>query len=56
MSRYKADLLADLKNPEYAAAYLSASMDESVETLILALRDVADAQKGNDESCEGSSG
>jgi probable addiction module antidote protein len=43
---YKADLLADLKDSEYAADYLSASMAESVETFLLALRDVADSQKG----------
>lgn len=45
-NNYKADLLADLKDPEYAAGYLSASMAESVETFLLAIRDVADAQKG----------
>ena len=43
---YRADLLADLKDPEYAKGYLSASAKESAETLLLALRDVADAQKG----------
>lgn len=43
---YKADLLNDLKDSEYAAEYLSASMNESVETFLLALRDVADAKKG----------
>jgi len=43
---YKEDLLSDLRDPEYAAGYLSACMAESVETFLLALRHVADAQKG----------
>ena len=36
---YRADLLADLRDPRYAAGYVSAAASES-------LRDVADAQKG----------
>jgi len=43
---YKADLLADLRDPEYAAGYLSGAIVESPETFLLALRDVAEAQKG----------
>ena len=43
---YRVDLLADLKDPHYAAGYVSAAASESPETLLLALRDVADAQKG----------
>jgi probable addiction module antidote protein len=43
---YRADLLADLRDPRYAAGYVSAAASESLETLLLALRDVADAQKG----------
>ena len=43
---YKADLLARLKDLRYAVFYLSASVQESQETFFLALRDVAEAQKG----------
>jgi probable addiction module antidote protein len=45
-SDYKADLLDDLRNPNYAAHYLSAALDESLETFLLALRDVAEAHQG----------
>lgn len=45
-SDYKADLLADLRSHEYAAGYISAAAHESPEALLLALRDVAEAQKG----------
>lgn len=43
---YKADLLNDLKDLGYAAAYLSAASRESIDTFLLALRDVAEAQIG----------
>jgi probable addiction module antidote protein len=43
---YKADLLARLRDHEYAAGYLSAASAESLETFLLALRDVAEAQEG----------
>jgi probable addiction module antidote protein len=43
---YKADLLADLRDLDYAKGYLSAAAKESLETFLLALRDVAEAQKG----------
>jgi hypothetical protein len=43
---YRADLLADLRDLDYAKGYLCAAAKESVETLLLALRDVAEAQKG----------
>ncbi|MGO9262584.1 MAG: addiction module antidote protein [Bryobacteraceae bacterium] len=46
MSDYIDDLLSDLKDPEYAAEYLTAARRESRETFLLALRDVAEAQKG----------
>jgi probable addiction module antidote protein len=46
MSSYREDLLSDLKEPEYAVEYLSAARQESREAFLLALRDVADAQKG----------
>ena len=41
---YKSGLLAELRNPDYAAGYVSAAAAESWETFLLALRDVADAQ------------
>jgi len=43
---YKDDLLADLKDLEYAATYLSTAMRDSPEVFLIALRDVAEAQKG----------
>ncbi len=44
---YKADLLADLRNDlGYAAKYLSAAIADSKEAFLVALRDVAEAQKG----------
>ncbi len=43
---YKSDLLTRLRDPEYAAGYLSFAKAESPETFLLALRDVAEAQKG----------
>jgi probable addiction module antidote protein len=47
MPDYKDDLLKDLrKSPEYAAKYLSAAVADSPEAFLVALRDVADSQKG----------
>jgi DNA-binding phage protein len=44
---YKAELLADLRsNLGYAAEYLSAAYADSPEAFLVALRDVAEAQKG----------
>src|SRR6266404_4794115 len=43
---YKADLLADLKDLEYSAHYLSEAITDSPEVFLLALRDVVAAQKG----------
>jgi probable addiction module antidote protein len=44
---YKADLLSDLRSDkEYAALYLSAAYADSVESFLVALRNVAEAQKG----------
>jgi DNA-binding phage protein len=40
---YKESLLRELKNPEYAAEYLTACLEESPEVFLLALRDVAEA-------------
>jgi probable addiction module antidote protein len=43
---YKAELLTDLRNLDYAGMYLSAAYDDSTEAFNVALRDVAEAQKG----------
>jgi len=44
---YRADLLEDLRNDiGYAAKYLSAAIADSKEAFLIALRDVAEAQKG----------
>ncbi|MFZ0523232.1 MAG: addiction module antidote protein [Candidatus Acidiferrales bacterium] len=44
---FKADLLEELRSdPEYAAEYLSAAKADSNEAFLVALRDVAEAQKG----------
>jgi probable addiction module antidote protein len=44
---YKKDLLDDLRgNKEYAARYLSAALRDSPEAFLVALRDVAEANKG----------
>jgi probable addiction module antidote protein len=44
---YRSDLLADLRNNrDYAAKYLSAAKRDSQEAFLIALRDVAEAQKG----------
>src|ERR1700733_13782805 len=45
LTGYKADLLEDLKDPEYAALYLSSAEDGSPEEVFLALRDIAEAHK-----------
>lgn len=43
---YRSDLLNDLKNEVgYAAKYLSAAIDDSREAFLVALRDVAEANK-----------
>ena len=44
---YKENLLNSLKDPEAAAEYLTACLDDGdVEVFLLALRDVAEAQGG----------
>jgi probable addiction module antidote protein len=44
---YKADLLVDLRSSlGYATEYLSAAYADSPEAFLVALRDVAEAQKG----------
>jgi probable addiction module antidote protein len=44
---YKTDLLNDLRSDrEYAAEYLSAAYADSPEAFLVALRNVAEAQKG----------
>jgi probable addiction module antidote protein len=43
---YKAHLLKDLKDPQYAAGYLTAAFEEGEDVFMLAVRDVAQAQGG----------
>ena len=43
---YRDDLLHRLKEPEYAAAYLSACLEDDEKTFLVALRDVAEAHGG----------
>lgn len=43
---YRDDLLRRLKDPKYAAAYLSACLEDDDDTFLVALRDVADAHGG----------
>lgn len=43
---YKSDLFDRLRSPRYCAAYLSAALADSSEAFLVALRDVAEAQKG----------
>ncbi len=43
---YRDDLLRRLKDTKYAAAYLSACLEDDEETFLVALRDVADAHGG----------
>ena len=43
---YRDDLLRRLKDPQYAAAYLSACLEDDEATFLIALRDVADAHGG----------
>jgi probable addiction module antidote protein len=46
LTTYKADLLEDLRDPEYAAVYLESALEGgSPEQFLLALRDVAEARK-----------
>jgi probable addiction module antidote protein len=46
LTKYKADLLEDLKDSEYAALYLEQALEGgSPEEFLLALRDVAEARK-----------
>jgi len=41
---YQQDLLARLKDPDYAAAYLNAAIEEERDVFLLAMRNVAEAQ------------
>lgn len=43
---YEPYLLADLKNLDYAAGYLTAALDEGEDVFLLAVRNVAKAQGG----------
>jgi len=42
----RANLIRRLRNRDYAAKYLSAAFGDSPDTFLMALRNVADAQKG----------
>src|SRR5579862_3373221 len=46
MNEYKDDLFEDLKDPSYAAQYLSAAYADSAGAFLVALRDVADVYLG----------
>ncbi|EKD40727.1 MAG: addiction module antidote protein [uncultured bacterium] len=47
LTEYQKDLIEALKNPEEAAAYLNAALEEGDrETFLLALRNVAEANGG----------
>jgi len=43
---YKESLLEDLKEPDYAAGYLTAALEEGEDVFLLAVRDVAQAHGG----------
>jgi probable addiction module antidote protein len=43
---YRKKLMKSLKDPNYAAGYLTAALEESEETFLLAVRDVAQAHGG----------
>jgi probable addiction module antidote protein len=45
-SDFRAQLLADLIDPEEAAHYFSAAADDSGQMALVALRDIAEAQHG----------
>ena len=47
MADYKKDLINRIKSKEgYATSYLNAALEDSIEALLVALRDVAQARKG----------
>lgn len=43
---YKDSLLKDLKDPTYAAGYLTAALEEGEDVFLLAVRDVTQAHGG----------
>jgi DNA-binding phage protein len=50
-TEYQQDLIEGLKNPEEAAAYLNAALEEGDrETFLLALRNMAEANGGPEQS------
>lgn len=54
---YKSDLLVQLANPDYAALYLKASLEETLQdgdtaAFILALKDVVEARRGTEGSLD----
>ena len=44
-TNFRDDLLADLADPNEAAEYLNAAMEDSEELFLVALRDVAEARQ-----------
>jgi probable addiction module antidote protein len=46
LRRFEDHLQEKLRDPEYAAVYLEASMADSIEEFLYALREVASAQEG----------
>jgi DNA-binding phage protein len=54
---YKSDLLVQLADPDYAALYLKASLEETLQdgdtaAFMLALRDVVEARRGTEDSLD----
>jgi probable addiction module antidote protein len=52
---YQEHLLEDLTDPDYAAGYLTAALEEGEDVFLLAVRDVADAHGGVGRLAEGTS-
>jgi len=44
---FRDELLADLADPQEAASYLNAALEESEEMFLVALRDVAEAKQNS---------
>lgn len=50
---YREHLLEDLTDPDYAAGYLTAALEEGEDVFLLAIRDVAEAHGGIGRLAEG---
>jgi DNA-binding phage protein len=58
---YKSDLLVELADPNYAALYLKASLEETLQdgdtaVFMLALRDVVEARQGTEANLNDADG